>query len=59
MVVRMEGYEKEPVHGILELAKYDQHNGDVGGNRIGRVIGKTRTVVSTKWLVPTGCLQKG
>jgi len=36
----MEGYEKEPVHGIPELAKCDQPNGDVGGDRMGRMIGE-------------------
>ena len=34
--------QKEPVHGIPEVAKYDQPNGDVGGDQIGRVIGKRR-----------------
>ena len=39
MVVRMAGYENVPAHGIPEFAKCDQPNGDVGGDRKGRVIG--------------------
>ena len=33
MAVRMAGYEKEPVHGIPEVAKCDQPNGDVGATK--------------------------
>ena len=39
MFVRMQGYQKEPVHELPELAKCNQRKGEVGGAWKGRVIG--------------------